>query len=240
MPYLQQFERSKGVILNENGFTEYPKYYGGLDDDLHECVLMEDLSVRDFHIIDRHTEVTSAEHVQLVMQSLAKFHAISFALKDQQPDKFSEFAPKLSEIFIRTNDKFMSEYFNKQSDCIFRVLTAEEDAHLLAKMKELFEKKSMEIAADCLNLEETGAGAVITHGDTWQNNVMFKRDNNGKPMESNILDWQLSRISSPIIDIVYFVFLCTTKELRDEHYDNFLKIYHESLSDQIRRYFLIA
>ena len=65
---------------------------------------------------------------------------------------------------------------------------------------------------------------------------MFTYDNNGKPIDVNFLDWQTTRHASPIIDIVYFMFCCTTKELRDAHYDDFLKVYHNSLSAHVRRY----
>lgn len=64
---------------------------------------------------------------------------------------------------------------------------------------------------------------------------MFRYDDNLKPIEINLLDWQMSRYSSPIIDILYFMFLCTTKELRDAHYNESLNIYHEHLSSNIRR-----
>lgn len=67
---------------------------------------------------------------------------------------------------------------------------------------------------------------------------MFTYDNNGKPIDVNFLDWQTTRHASPIIDIVYFMFCCTTKELRDTHYDEFLKVYHSSLSAHVRRYLM--
>lgn len=236
LPYFREFEASKGVIVEENGFIEYPICYRTVDEEPSECVLLEDLSVRDLHIIDRHTEEITADHVRLVMQVLGKFHAISFALKDQQPEKFKKLSSNLDEVFIRRNDPFLRDYFVKQTDSVINVLSSEEDAHLVAKVKKLFEKHAMDIAADCLELEPTGSATVITHGDAWQNNTMFRYDKNGKPIEISLLDWQISRHSSPIIDIVYYMFCCTTKELRDAHYDDFLKVYHESLSAHIQRY----
>lgn len=57
--------------------------------------------MRGFTTIDRQTTETSADHVRLVKQVLEKFHAISFALKDQQPEKFNEFASKVPEETFR-------------------------------------------------------------------------------------------------------------------------------------------
>lgn len=220
--------------MDENGFNEYPKCYRTGDVDLSECVLLEDLSVKGFTMIDRFTQEITADHVRLVMKTLGKFHAISFALNDQQPEKFVEFSSQLNEVFIRKDDPILREYFLKQSESVLNAVSDEKDAHLLAKVKKVFEMAPMDIAADCLDLKATGLAGVISHGDCWQNNVMFRQDKNGKPIGISLLDWQISRFSSPIIDIVYYMFCCTTKELRDDNYDEFLKIYHESLSAHIR------
>lgn len=235
LPYLRQFEESRGV-LGESGFTEYPKCYRTIDKELDECVLLEDLSVRDYNIVDRFKEDITADHVYLIMKTLGKFHAISFALKDQQPDKFKELASNLTEHFIRRNDNLLRGYFDMQAKSASSVLFEDEDGPIIAKVKKLFEKSAMDVAADCLELEATEPASIIAHGDTWQNNTMFRYDQNGKPIEVSLLDWQVSRCSSPIIDIVYFVFCCTSKELRDAHYDEFLRVYHESLSTHIRQY----
>lgn len=236
LPFLRQFEQSKGVIIEENGFNVYPKCYRTIDTDLNECVLLEDMSVRDFSIIDRYTEEITPDHVRLVMQTLGKLHAISFALKDQQPKQFEKLTSNLSEIFIRRDDERFRGYFNTLIQSVKDAVSGEEDAHLLEKITKFYDRDAIDIAADCLDLNLTGTTyAVISHGDAWQNNTMFRYDNNGKPIEICLLDWQISRYSLPVIDISYYMFCCTTKEVRDAHYDEFLKVYHESLSAHIRR-----
>lgn len=47
------------------------------------------------------------------------------------------------------------------------------------------------------------------------------------------LDWQMLRPSSPVLDLVYFLFTSTHKPLRDEHYDSLLQIYYTILADTI-------
>lgn len=234
MPVFRQFEQSKGVIFEEHGFSEYPKCYANIDMDLSECIFLEDLSMRGFSMC---AEGINADHVRLAMKSLGKFHAISFALKDQEPKKFEELTSNLDELFIRKEFDHWRELFNKQSDSMLKLLSDKEDAALLAKVQKLFEKDALDVAADCLDLESTGPASIITHGDAWKNNMMFSHDDDGKPVEISLIDWQMSRHSSPIIDIVYFIFSSTTKELRDSHYENFLQVYHENLSTHMRRYF---
>lgn len=233
MPYFRQFEQSKGVAMD--GFIEYPMCYRTIDDDFNECVILEDLNVGGFKMIDRFTEDVTADHVRLVMQMLGKFHAISFALKDQQPKKFDELTLNLSELYIRKNDKQLRDYFNMMAKSVLDALSSDADAFLRSKVTKLFEKDAIDVAADCLDIKSNEPIAV-THADTWQNNTMFKYDENGKPIEVRLLDWQMVRAASPVLDIVYYIFCCTTKQLRDEHYDEFLMTYHGSLSLHIRKY----
>lgn len=44
-----------------------------------------------------------------------------------------------------------------------------------------------------------------------------------------LLDWQICRIGSPALDIAYFLCSSTDKALRDQHYDELLRVYHCSL-----------
>lgn len=185
-------------------------------------------------MINHKCEEITADHVNLVMQSLAKFHAISFALKDQHPERFEELTSVLKVPVISRESTSQRELLKKQSSVLINAVSDDKDADLLAAVRKLFEREAADIAIDCLDLEKIGPASVISHGDAWQNNFMFRYDSNGKPIEVNLLDWQLSFCSSPINDISLFLFCSLTKNLRDTHYNEFLKIYHEHLSAHIR------
>lgn len=58
---------------------------------------------------------------------------------------------------------------------------------------------------------------------------------NGLPSSVCIIDWQLYRYGSPVLDILYYVFSATDKETRDKHYDNLLQLYYDALSKIVRR-----
>lgn len=218
------------------GFIEYPRIYGAVDVDLNETIFLEDLSIRNFSIIDRFTQDMTADHVRLIMHSLGKFHAISLSLKDQQSQKFDKLASPLVELFFRQDLKTIRDFYNSTVQTILKALPGEQDESLRSKVTNVFDKDVVDIAADCLNAESAAPASVIRHGDVWQNNIMFKHDEHGKPTEISLLDWQISYHSTPIADIVHFIFSCTTKELRDAHYDEFLQIYHTTLTDHVRKY----
>lgn len=50
-----------------------------------------------------------------------------------------------------------------------------------------------------------------------------------------MVDWQIGRIGSPILDVSYFLMSSTTKQLRDDYFDEFIRIYYESMSTIIRQ-----
>lgn len=50
-----------------------------------------------------------------------------------------------------------------------------------------------------------------------------------------MVDWQLSRYCSPVIDLYYFIATSTDRAFRKAEYANLLTHYHKTLTDAIRR-----
>lgn len=48
-----------------------------------------------------------------------------------------------------------------------------------------------------------------------------------------LLDFQTVNYASPVCDISYFLFTCTDKDFRDQHYDNVIKIYYYNLCSHL-------
>ena len=57
----------------------------------------------------------------------------------------------------------------------------------------------------------------------------FDFQETGVPEELCLIDFQVMRYASPVLDISYFLFNSTTKDLRDEYYDDFMRNYHRDL-----------
>lgn len=186
-------------------------------------------------MIDRHNEIISAEHVNLVMKSIGKLHAISFALRDQQPEKFREIVSPLTDIFTNEGSELFKVLLDKMKSCVLGCVSSDKDSFFLERLNKLYVNSNFEIAVQCVNGALAEPYAVICHGDCWTNNTMFKYDENQKPTEVCLVDWQSLLYCSPITDLVFYIFLCTTKEMRDLHYDSFLKTYHDSLSSHLKR-----
>lgn len=189
----------------------------------------------NFLMVDSRKENLTADHVNLVMSALGKFHAISFAMKDQRPDKFNELAGSLDELFIRTNDENMSKIMTMFTKPVLDLAESMGDKRIADKVKAVYDGDCVELMAETVDGTKAEPYSIICHGDCWNNNTMFKFDEAGKPVEVRLLDFQISRYASPVLDILYYIFCCTQKELRDQHYEGFLKVYHASLSKHLER-----
>ncbi|CAG9764169.1 unnamed protein product [Ceutorhynchus assimilis] len=82
--------------------------------------------------------------------------------------------------------------------------------------------------------EYSGKFKCLTHGDCWSNNMLFKYSQTGKLEDIKLIDFQLTRESSPIHDLSYF-FYCGASKNDFANLESYLKIYHESLSNVMRQ-----
>jgi len=59
--------------------------------------------------------------------------------------------------------------------------------------------------------------------------MLFKYDNlTGFPIEANLIDFQVSRVSCPTIDLAYLLFISTTSDFRKKHLHHILQKYYDS------------
>lgn len=73
---------------------------------------------------------------------------------------------------------------------------------------------------------------TLVHGDLWNTNLMIKCDtiSDNKPFDNIIfIDFQYSLWSSPTIDLHFFLNSSVCDDLRPQHFDEFVRFYHEQL-----------
>lgn len=201
-----------------------------------ESLFLEDLNLRHFGMVNLHREPITIEHISLVMQALGKFHALSFAVKDQQPEKFKQLKQHLvCEQYWTNLETDFKKIFMQLLTRLITCLEEENRSDLLEKFKRVTGDDVVTTVYGLVSGASAEPYAVICHGDLTTNNSMFRKDEQGKPIGIQLFDFQFSRYGSPVTDLVLYLFCSTTKELRDKHYEDFLKIYHDSLSDLLSR-----
>lgn len=179
----------------------------------------------------------TVEHVLLAMKTIGKFHAISLALKAQQPEKFDELVSELREPLFKYGYNFevIPIGFTNAAMNAIESITEESDAHLLKALLKLYEKSQFDIILECIDGVSAEPYAVITHGDMWLNNTMYRHNDENIPNKATLIDFQLTRYSTPVADLMYYIFVSASTELRERHYDTYLRTYYESLSSHLER-----
>ncbi|EAT46418.1 AAEL002373-PA [Aedes aegypti] len=232
LPKMMKFQRDKGIIEDEGFFSVAKCYMAVCDAQKEEAIIaMEDLRRRNMNMWNK-LDPVNYEHVRMMMIQLGRFHAVSFALKEQRPDLFETFkVPDLMSKAMAENE-MIKTLLSATMDRVIGVLN--EQDHVARRKMQALKDNYMETVMHCCNGEKAEPFAVLAHGDCWINNIMFTYKNK-KPMDLTLLDWQGARYVSPAIDLSYFFFCCTDEEFRRKHYDEMLRVYHNSLSELLEK-----
>lgn len=234
-PMMVEFQREKGINVEDGSeaFNQIPHCYQTSLVELEEAIMMGDLKESGFEMFDRHQE-QKFEHFELVMRTLGRYHALSLALKDQHPERIEPHKSMVELFTTREDDGQMDQWFTMLTTRMMEALDQEQDPEVYEKVKNAMDGTFMDKIKELTNGKLAEPYAVICHGDCWNNNMLFKHEN-GIPVDIRLLDWQIARYASPVLDLMYFLFTASTKRFRDKHYETLLDIYHQSLSSFMRR-----
>ncbi|XP_055614513.1 uncharacterized protein LOC129760860 [Uranotaenia lowii] len=234
LPAMYEFQRERGVTEElKLGFFNAPKcYYATHEESLEQSlVVMDDLRLEGYRMWNKLVPV-NYEHVRLMMIKLGKLHAVSFAMKDQRPEVFEQFkVPDPMAAAMSQNEPFQQVMLSSL-DRAMGLLEPDE-----TKTREKLQKLRENLMSDLVKMSESTAAepyAVLGHGDCWVNNMMYLYQN-GVPKEMVMVDWQICRYVSPVLDLVYFLFCCTDEQFRRQHYDDMIRTYYASLKELLEK-----
>lgn len=172
LPLFVEFQREKG-LSDDEAFISFPKCYAAVADveKEHFVLILEDLRERHFVMWPKRNLITK-NIAYMVVERLAKYHAISFALKDQRPEVFDSFRDlkDLLTVFFETSNtrKFMDSMYDRA------MLVLEDPAHV--DITKETKERMLEIFHECLDEGVSEPFSVIGHGDCWINNMLFRFD----------------------------------------------------------------
>lgn len=164
LPTFIDFQREK-LIPEENQFRAYSKCYAalGVSEESDYAIIMDDLRPKGFQMWNK-TEPTTLGNIHIVLEQIGKFHAISFAMKDQRPNEFAQFKT-LTNIL----DKFIES--SSYQSILISSLKRAENALRADHHKKIMSKMQTNIVNYSRSSESEFA--VVSHGDLWNNNIMY-------------------------------------------------------------------
>ncbi|GBP72868.1 hypothetical protein EVAR_48852_1 [Eumeta japonica] len=233
LPKYKQFEQSAAVP--EECKLRLPVCYGIHLEAPHECIALEDLNESGFYIANRLKSLTEDE-VKLIISDLAKFHALGFVFRVRENGAFEKLKSGLQNTwsYYETAEEFKA-YMKFLETQVESVLDENDFKERLKGILPSFATLAVDMHESDLYSEST----IIIQGDCWTNNLLFKREG-ATPVEAVMLDYQLSRISSPAVDLHYLIFNCTDSETRNGRYSEWLDYYYDNFTKYIAFYDLKA
>lgn len=160
-PTFTKFQDDKHVP-KEDQFLSYPKCFAAVSDDENEqyVIIMEDLRPQGFQMWNK-AKPARIENLRLAMQELGKFHGLSIAMKDQQPEEFAKFQQirDISQMFFQSQN--MQAMFDASFDRAIGALRKEEHKDIMRTLK----NHTLAHFEACINDESTNRFGVVSHGN---------------------------------------------------------------------------
>ncbi|XP_046416554.1 uncharacterized protein LOC124177790 [Neodiprion fabricii] len=221
---LPRIETALGIRLG-------PKLVYGRDEP-PRVIIMEDLTPEGFHVKDRQ-EGLSMAHATMAIKNLARFHAGSVALAEENPAAIRRFRQGIFD--STTHPNFYTLAINSlirlrenaqtwlDEDCI---LAAKKLKNVIGSLKQRIQD---------VYKYDPEEFCVLNHGDAWVNNMLFVEDRSGKPIEQVFVDYQMVGYSSPAIDLLYFLGINPALKIRGPGETELLETYLETLTLNMKR-----
>ncbi|KAF4518076.1 hypothetical protein B566_EDAN009620 [Ephemera danica] len=195
-----------------------------------KIMVMEDLGESGFEMVAKEFTdlalegVVTLAHVRLVVRRLAQLHAASLG---------RDWLAELPE--IKHDPMFMGKVSKMVYDMISNgcrstsIAMRELLPHCTKHADWLLGTHSYDSMARLAQPSSDGLN-VICHGDCHANNMMFKHDKEGKPVDVKLLDMQIIRYSPPSRDLLYFLYTSTSRKFRLNHEKEILQTYVDAFN----------
>ncbi|KYM98290.1 hypothetical protein ALC62_10993 [Cyphomyrmex costatus] len=230
LPIFKETLKSRGEIIDDR----FPILYDVSEEFGKEILMIEDLTPQGF--LTAKLKIFDYPHLSLALRCLGEFHAYSFITRVANPTSFEELKMKEHLFTQKSYDNIEDEQKDMSKvliDIIFQAL-ANEDKHYIERCQRFIENM-MPNMFDAVDGKAAEPYAVVNHGDSWTNNILFKYDKENNPCDLRFIDFQICRYASPVLDILYMLFCCCTQETRSKYFDQVIDEYYEALSRCIER-----
>ncbi|XP_064538307.1 uncharacterized protein LOC135428315 [Drosophila montana] len=226
IPAIEAFQASREP-KPKKPFTEYPKCYASICDGANDFIALEDVGFRGYRSPNRQNYI-SLEDALLTMRTIGRYHGVALAFKALDADNFEKAAGALEETYYGEHTREWYKDFLQLAEKV--ALDAVNKTFPNTKYETLATNfLQPQLFDDLINLVSTRSKlSVFGHGDCWTPNFLTRYNDDGVPQEIIIIDYQLARCASVALDVSFFIYSCTSQQLREEHYEELLRAYLES------------
>lgn len=198
----------------------------------NEVVVLEDLSLSGYKARNDYIPYDES-HIDAVLSAIANYHAASLVSEKKRSRSVADLMPDGGKelMFIQDTENPIFDFFCSSINTIESVM----EAYFSYYERETFEraKKLLTSIPERLKIIDKDCKfKVFSHGDLWNNNIMFNYTDEGEVNSAVIFDFQLCKYTTPAFDVLQAVYL-TTLNLNvnaDQFYEERLVFYFNGLS----------
>jgi hypothetical protein len=234
IPFVEKYIRKRQVDLLGEIFAKcYYAKRGAACVGGRDIIVLEDVVPRGFTPSTERL-VLDYDHCAVALRKLARFHAIFYGMKKLETSRFRAMVKNIrARNWGQSSPEDMNYFFKTISYRGVNYLESrkEMDQTTLDRLKNRLEHAGQHVV-DLTEPKEPLA--VLCHGDFCRNNILFRYDS-GKPCDAVLCDFQDVKYASPAIDLSLFMYLNTSSELRNQHWDDLFGEYHTTLARTLAR-----
>nr|AEE61866.1 unknown [Dendroctonus ponderosae] len=188
-------------------------------------LIFENLKLQGFITEDR-LKGFDLSATRVILQDLARYHAVPIALKLLKPHAFKE------KVLPATVSNKGLEQLPPEVGTTFHNAIMEGAREMpelqpyLQQIQKIVDDGAANPFVNRSNPNEPWG--TMCHADFWVSNTMIQKDQTGRTVKNKIVDLQLLRYWSCCCDLVFFLFTSVINTILDEHFDDFLRLYHET------------
>lgn len=193
--------------------------------DEQAAIILENLKHQNYTTQDRIVGLDKV-HMNFAIGHLAKLHAITIGVKLKKPEFFQK-------TVLPALDFSLSE--GAISGLMDMVTKTYEDYKKIQEAESYLDRieKTIEHGLHTKVLPEE-PWATLVHNDFWVNNMLFKYDESGKPIDMKIVDFQLTVYDYGAKDLIFFLISSSQKDVIDNYLDDMIDLYYDSFIDCLK------
>ncbi|XP_017079630.2 uncharacterized protein LOC108113547 [Drosophila eugracilis] len=196
------------------------------------ALIMEDLRYKGYVMAPR-LERLNEHHVSLVLRKLAKMQAASAVLEENSKESPFSLTKYDRGFFNRYTESFSAYFLGCLMSCA-NYLKTQPGYGCQAKLLENLAPHYMRLGLRCFQPEDAHIN-VLTHGDLWTNNMMFKYEE-GVPSDVLLIDFQYAFWGSPTLDIHHLLNTSAVEQVRSELQIKMRCVYHDVFVEELKRH----
>ncbi|EDW04290.1 uncharacterized protein LOC6561916 [Drosophila grimshawi] len=235
-PAIKALEEEAG-IPQEAQFDGFARYFGSrislkpnssqVDNDA--ILVLDDLRYSGY-LPGRRLQPFDLLHTQLVLKYMARFHALTIALRLRKPQLFEmEVRPFFDKFDWHAAAPESKATMIAETLTDIREATGNDEG--LVELVSKLSKEFFSFLARPPN--ENNAFNSVIHSDLWTMNLMFKYDHSGNPTQLKIIDFQTSQFDSVIHDLISFLLTSVSTSVLEENYEHLLQVYYDAFIDSL-------